>query len=157
MQFSIGKLMFLVAISGVDCLLISKIGGPTSAYGVEPSFGELIIIGGLPMMNLLALLTLLRKPGRSGRDAFLVGGLIALGLYLAIAWVAASSVRAAVLAVLHPIAPPGDCLFSARTGWRLICLELINVLPQVGLGALIGRAICRRRDRDSDIGPTPLA
>ena len=155
MQFSIGKLMFLVAISGVDCLLISKIGGPPSAYGVEKNFGELIVIGGLPMMNLLALLTLLRKPGRPGRDAFLVGGLVALGLYLAVASVAAEAISSVLLNLLEPIAPRGDTLFSARTGWRLICIELINILPQVALGALIGRAIRRRRDRDPD--STPLA
>ena len=152
MRFSIGKLMFLVAICGVDVFLLNKIGSDPRTYGVEPCFGELIFIGGLPMANLLAFRALIRASGRPPLDPFLLGGGLALMLYLGVASVACGSIRRGTIDLLGLLAPLGNRSL-ARLAWRISMAVLINLAPQIIVAGIIGVAIRARRRRDASDAP----
>ena len=148
MRFSIGKLMSLVAICGVNFFLFGKIGSDPRGYGIALPFGELIFLGGLPMLDCLALLALIRAPGRPGLDDFLLGGCLALMLYLGAASMAAESIRDVTISLLDTIVPRGN----RNLAWiveRVTVAVLINLLPQVGVAFLLGRAIRAFRGREA--------
>ena len=68
MRFSIGKMMLLIAVCALNIFLLSMIGRDPKEYGVNQWFGELILLGGLPMADVLAVVALLRRPGRRHAD-----------------------------------------------------------------------------------------
>jgi hypothetical protein len=148
--------MFLVAICGVDVFLLNKIGSDPRTYGVEPCFGELILIGGLPMANVLAFRTLIRTPGRPSFDPFLLGGSLALMLYLGVASVACEAIRRGAIDLLELLAPLRNQSL-ARLAWRISMAVLINLAPQIVVAGIIGLAILawQRRDVPDALLETP--
>jgi hypothetical protein len=156
-RFSIGKMMFVVAICGFDFFLISKIGTHPDTYGVERYFGELIIIGGLPMLNLLAILFLVRQPGRRDLDSLLGGGLVALALYLGVASLAGRPITEATIGLLEVVAPLRNPSVLGLVV-RLTVAVLMHLLPQLAVAALLARLIRQTRGgtlAPADPGPRP--
>ena len=143
MRLSIGKMMFLVAVCGVNFFLLGKIGADPEDYGVDRWFGELILLGGLPMLDLLALLALSRPPGLPSLDARLLGGGLALMLYLAVASIAAGPIREGTLRLLNAIAPLGTRGWPDLVG-RVGLAISSNVLPQMVIGSLFERLLVSR-------------
>jgi hypothetical protein len=149
--------MFLVAICGVDVFLLNKIGSDPRTYGVEPCFGELILIGGLPMANVLAFLTLIRASGRPPFDPFLLGGGLSLMLYLGVASVACESIKRGAIDLLELLAPLRNQSL-ARLVWRISMAVLINLTPQIVVAGIIGLAIRAWQRRDaSNVPPAPTS
>src|SRR4051812_4374500 len=105
LRFSIGKLMLLVAVCALNIFLLSMIGRDRKAYGVNPWFGELILIDGLPMVDVLAVVALSRRPGRRSTDDFLRAGCLTLGLFLGIAASFPVSIRDGLLAAVQVVIP----------------------------------------------------
>jgi hypothetical protein len=150
MRFSIGKLMFLVAICGFNFFLLSMIGRDPREYGVNQWFGELILLGGLPMVDVLAVVALLRRPGRRHVDGFLLGGCVALGLYLGIAAMFAGAIREGLIAALDAVFPsPVWGLYFLRNVGRIGLVLLLNLAPQLAVAALLARPIGRFLARDA--------
>ena len=157
MRFSIGKLMLLVAICGVNFFLLGKIGSPPETYGVDWKFGVLVLIGALPMLDVLGFLALIRTPGRRGLDGFLLGGGLALMLYLAVASLAPGPINDGSLALVNAIVPLGNRALPRLVG-RLTLGVLLNLLPQIAVAYLLGRRIRAWRGRDdapARPGPPP--
>jgi hypothetical protein len=148
LRFSIGKLMVLVALCAVNFFLLRKVGSPPSQYGVPERFGELILLGGLPMFDLLGIAALARRPGQRGLDEFLLGGLAALILYLGFAAVAAGWIKDTVIGLLNVIAPLNQGS-PAQVIWRVTAAMLCNVLPQVAVAFLLRRWLRASRRREA--------
>jgi hypothetical protein len=137
-RFSIGKLMLLVAVCGLNFFLLSMIGRDPLEYGVNRWFGVLILLGGLPMVDLLAVVALLKRPGRRSTDAFLLAGCLALGLYLGIAGMFPEAIRDGLITVMELLFPPGGGRLLTLIG-RTTLLLLLNLGPQVAVAALLAR------------------
>ena len=157
MRFSIGKLMFLVAILGVNFFLLGKINSDPRDYGVEPVFGALILLGGLPMLDVLAVLTLIRVTGRHRFDDFLLGGCLALLLYLGLASMSSESILDGTIALMKKFVPHGNWTWARIVG-RMTLAVLANLIPQVAVAAVFGRLIRGWRGQDDALtmpGPQP--
>ena len=142
MQFSIGKLMLLVAVCGLNFFLLSMIDRHPKEYGVNQWFGELILLGGLPMVDVIAVLALLRRPGRRPTDGFLLAGCLALGLYLGIAAMFPWTIRSVLINVLDALVPPGGWSLPTIIG-RIGLVLSLNLGSQIAAAALMARPMGR--------------
>jgi cytochrome bd-type quinol oxidase subunit 2 len=159
LQFSIGKLMLLVAVCGLNFFLLSMIGRDPKEYGVNQLFGELILLGGLPMVDVLAVVALVRRPGRRSVDGFLLAGCLALGLYLGIAAMFPEAIRDGLIAVLNAVIPLGPLSLFTMIG-RITLVILLNLGPQLAVAALLARPMDRFLGRiaaRADSDPQSLA
>jgi hypothetical protein len=142
LRFSIGKLMLLVAACALNFFLLSMIGRDPKEYGVDQWFGELILLGGLPMVDVLAIVALLRRPGRRSIDRFLVSGCLALGLYLGVTAMFPEAIRDGLIAVLDAVIPPGGPSLFIPIG-RITLVVLLNLGFQLAVAALLARPLDR--------------
>ena len=142
MQFTIGKLMLLVAASGLNFFLLSMIGREPSAYGVDQWFGELILIGGLPMVDVLTIVALVKRPGRRPTDGFLLRVCLALGVYLGIAAMFPKAIRDSLIGVLNAAIPLGTPSLSTAIG-RISLGVLLLLGCQIGVAAMMAGPLDR--------------
>ena len=157
MRFSIGKLMVLVALCGLNFFLLSMIDGPANRYGVNQWFGELILLGGLPMLDLLVLVALATRRGHRGSEAFLVAGAISLGIYLGLAAFMPRGIRDATIGVVNLLLPLVRASWNIGLG-RVALAVLLNLGPQLALAAILAPPIRRCSDRKrSQKVPAPEA
>jgi hypothetical protein len=124
--------MALVAIAAVDCALI------LSPFSGRPAAEGLLLLGSLPMLNLLALVALAALPPvGTGRGLFACGFLLAGAAAAAVtAWLVAAHperVREAVVGVVRPFRPYGNPLYLGSAAAVLLA-------PQVAAAAVGGRA-----------------
>jgi hypothetical protein len=157
LQFSIGKLMLLVAACALNVFLLSMIGRDPGEYGVDQWFGELIVMGGLPMVDVLTFVALSRQPDQRGVDNFLLAGCLALGLYLGAASRFGGAMHAASIAVANAVIPLGRPSLSIGIG-RISLGVLLNLGSQLAVAALLARPLDRFLGRvaaraDSDSQP----
>jgi cytochrome bd-type quinol oxidase subunit 2 len=146
LQFSIGKLMLLVAVCGLNFFLLSMIDRDPKEYGVNQWFGELILLGGLPMVDVLAVVALVRRPGRRPIDGFLLAGCLALGLYLGITAMFPKEINHGLLAVLNAVIPLGTLSLLTIIG-RITLVVFLNLGFQLAVAALLARKLGRFLDR----------
>lgn len=138
-RFSIAGLMALVAIIAVDCGIIPAF---LDRSVLGPEISDLIVVGALPMANLLAfgLVALWEARSRRGSSRpllarFEVCGGIALLVFLVCATLATHPIHEGVGRLLRPLLGPGPLFLTAAA---LICL-----LPQISL-ALVGLWVDRK-------------
>src|SRR4051794_32175824 len=108
--------MLLVAVCGLNVFLLGMIGRNPREYGVAQYFGELILLGGLPLVDVLAIMTLSRRPGRRPTDVFLLGGCLALGLYLGLASIFAGVIVGTLLGIAQVLLPLGNASWPRGVG-----------------------------------------
>src|SRR4051794_21151540 len=144
-------MMLLVAVCALNIFLLSMIGRDPRAYGVNQWFGELILLGGLPMVDVLAVVALSRRPGRRSTDDFLRAGCLTLGLFLGIAASFPVSIRDGLLAAVQVVIPLGRA--SLLVGIARITLGVALCLgAQVAGATYLTRRLGRLAAR-ADSGP----
>ncbi|WP_435008361.1 hypothetical protein P12x_005590 [Tundrisphaera lichenicola] len=128
MRFSIGKLMILVAICAI---------GFSLRYW---EFGALVLLGGLPMLVVLAVAALFQAPGRTSIDRFLKAGGVTLVVYLGIAAVAAKPINTLLLTNVNQLIPLGNRSLPILVG-RISLGVLLNLAPQLALAGLLAERL----------------
>ena len=131
-RYSIAGLMVLVGLAAIDCMAIR---GPLSG---RPIIATLLLLGGLPMANLLAiglLPLLLGDPGCRGARPSVVGfevvGWVTLLLYASLVSHRPEALREAVVVALGSVRIHGNVAF-------LTAVMAALLLPQISLSLLGG-------------------
>jgi hypothetical protein len=119
----------------------------------------LILLGGLPMVDVLAIVGMLRRPGRRSTDGFLLRGCLALCLYLGIAAMFPEAIRDGLIGVVNRVIPLGRP--NIITAFCRISLGVLMVLGfQIGVAALLAGPLDRLRRgiaARASSGPKPPA
>ena len=140
-RFRIASIMVVVAIAGLDFGVIRTM------PAIGPPTGVLLVLGALPMANVLPVILLIgqRRPeNRPFRLGFVSFGAMALALFVAVTWFCPLEMAIPLTPLtvyLEKTIGSGRPLLSVAA--QALALVVILVLPQV-VFALIGGFLCRR-------------
>ena len=149
-RFRIGWLMVLIAIVAINLgamRLWCASAGPDAGEGFSRLTNQGLVLGGLPMANLLAVVFLVGRRHFASRP-FLLGfevfGAMALGLYVAVATLFTKELLFPyVHAVILPLGKPAGQPFSpAQLLLHMSYAAAMLGLPQLAV-SLIGGFLCR--------------
>jgi hypothetical protein len=140
-RLRIASIMLVVVIAALDCAVIRVL------LGFRSLMGELLILGALPMANVLSvgLLIFQRRPGnRPFLLGFLPFGAMALALYVAMAM---SFPREIVISCMTPVSNYLERIIGPQRPLLFIPVQTVALLVMPGLPqvvfALIGGLLSR--------------
>ena len=160
MKFSIARLMILVAMSALDVWLIRVIVDSRHEGWLDPLQGEMILLGVMPVANLLLLGALCRGPGRRNLDEFLVAGLAVLAVSTALTAFHGRAIDLLLVEVVDQVLPsPNRDPFAilCRGSLALGMILGVQLLCVVAIWRLLGFAASGRSRGKSLDRPGPRA